>query len=530
MTSEDTFEGSDVATDVVVVGAGPNGLMLACELALAGVRAVVLERLPEPSDEPKANGLLGEVVRLVDHRGLYERLASAPGPPAPNASAFMFAALPLNLALLDDSPVYMLPVPQARIVAVLGERAGELGVEIRRGHELVGFDQDGDAVDVAVAGPEDRYRIRARYLVGADGGHSPTRKRAGIGFPGVTYDRTTVRTAHATVPAEWIDTATGALDVPGHGPVPPFLGQRTEHGGFSYAPLPGHPPLISTTEWDEPEHDAPVSLAELEASARRVLGTDLPLSAPDGDGPHVLRRLSGGNTRIADRFREGRVFLVGDAAHVYGSTGGGPGLNLGLADAVNLGWKLAAAIRGDAGPDLLDSYERERRPAAERMAGSAQAQAALLAPGRDVTALRALFSELLGDRTTVQRLADLIAGTDVRYDVGGEHGSELVGRLAPAIELETQSGPVRLAELTTAARPLLIDLTEAGTLGESVAEWRDTLDVVRAVPGDDAAPATGLLLRPDCCVAWASASEEPAPAERDELRAAVRRWLGTGGR
>jgi 2-polyprenyl-6-methoxyphenol hydroxylase-like FAD-dependent oxidoreductase len=512
--------------EVVVVGAGPNGLMLGCELALAGISVVVLERRERPEEEPKANGLLGQVVRLLDHRGLYERLAGRPGPPAPMAGHFVFGALPLNLGLLDHSPVDALAVPQARIVAVLTERAVELGVEIRRGHALEDLRQDDDAVDLVVDGPDGRYGLRARFVVGADGGRSATRKRAGIGFPGVTYDRTTVRTAHATVPTEYVDATTGMLNVPGLEPIAPFLGLRTERGGFSYAPFPDHPPLISTTEWDQPASDEPMSLSELEASVRRVLGADLPLTAPDGDEPRVLRRLSGGNTRIAERFRDRRVLLVGDAAHVYGSTGGGPGLNLGLADAVNLGWKLAATLRGTAPPGLLDSYERERRPAAERMALSAQAQAALLAPGADVTGLRELFGELLADRGAVQRIAELIAGTDARYDVGDDDTGGPVGRLAPEMTLRTAPTTVRLAELTVAARPVLVDLTDARALADAIPEWQDEVNVVRAQPDGDAASVTGLLLRPDGYVAWASTSSDPTPAERTALREAVQRWIG----
>jgi 2-polyprenyl-6-methoxyphenol hydroxylase-like FAD-dependent oxidoreductase len=231
--------------------------MLACELSLAGVRPVVLERLPEASQEPKANGLLGQVVRMLDRRGLYGRLSGGQEPPRPNSGYFMFGAMSLDLSLLEDNPVYALPVPQRRIVQVLQERAIELGVEIRRGHEVVGLSQDDDAVTIDVTGPSGEYHLRARYLIGADGAHSTTRKLSGIGFPGITYDRMTVCTAHATVPADWIDPATGALNVPGYGTILPFLPHRTERGGFSYAPMPGHPPLVSTTEWDRSETDAP---------------------------------------------------------------------------------------------------------------------------------------------------------------------------------------------------------------------------------------------------------------------------------
>ncbi|TDE58827.1 FAD-dependent oxidoreductase [Nonomuraea mesophila] len=512
-------------TDVVIAGGGPNGLMLACELSLAGVRPLVLERLLEPSREPKANGLLGQVVRMLDHRGLHEPLSGGPEPPKPNSAYFMFGAMGLDLSLLEDSPIHALPVPQRRIVQVLQERAVELGVEIRRGHELTGLSQDDDAVTADITGPDGPYRLQARYLIGADGAHSTTRKLSGIAFPGVTYDRMTVRSAHATVPADWVDPVTGGLDVPGYGAVAPFMPHRTERGGFSYAPMPGQPPLVSTTEWDQPATGTAMSLEELRASIRRVLGVDVPIGPPDGQGPHALRRLSGGNTRVAERFAHGRVFLIGDAAHVYAATGGGPGLNLGLQDAVNLGWKLAAELRGSAPPGLLDSYETERRSAARRMVLNAQAQAALIAPGGDVTGLREVFGELLRDPGTVRRLAELTAGADVRYDMGEREPHPLTGRFVPDLGLHTPSGPVRLAELTRTARPLLLDLTEDASLARTLALRDD--DQVEIVTARSESPApTALLLRPDCYVAWASASPRPDPTEIDTLRAVLRRWFG----
>ncbi|MCK7622340.1 FAD-dependent monooxygenase [Streptomyces sp. RS10V-4] len=527
-----------VITDVVIAGGGPNGLMLACELSLAGLRPTVLERLPEPSAEPKANGLLGQVVRMADHRGLHERLSGSSEPPVPNSAYFMFAAMSLDLGLLADSPVYALPVPQHRIVEVLTERATELGVDLRRGHELVGLSQDEDTVTLDVSHHANgTYRMQARYVVGADGGHSATRKLSGIGFPGISYDRTTTRTAHVTLPEGWVDPATGALDVPGYGTVLPFAPHRTDRGGFTYAPLPGHPPLINTLEWDQPQPDGPMSLDELRASIRRVLDAELPVGPPTGDGPHVLRRLIGGNTRVAERFRDGRVFLVGDAAHVYAS-GGGPGLNLGLQDAVNLGWKLAAEIRGTAPAGLLDSYDTERRQAATRMVMNAQAQSALLAPGSDVTALRRLFTELLGRRDTVQHLADLVAGSDVRYDMGVSDAHPLTGRFAPDLTLRTATGTVRLAELTRTARPLLLDLTDGAAAARALADRHDRLDIVTAhprsltparssTPAPSAAPTPAvLLLRPDCYVAWASDSPHPGPDELAALRTAAHRWFG----
>ncbi|MEU0629017.1 FAD-dependent monooxygenase [Streptomyces sp. NPDC005989] len=512
-----------MTADVIIVGGGPNGLMLACELSLAGISPIVLEQLPEPSTEPKANGLLGQVVRLADHRGLYEPLSGSPEPPQPNTAYFMFAAMGLDLGLLDASPVFGLAAPQHRIVQVLEERARSLGVDLRRGHRVGAVVQDEDAVTLDVTGPDGDRQLRARYVVGADGAHSVIRKLSGIGFPGVSHDRRTNRTAHATVPADWLDPGNGALTVPGHGPVLPFLPHRTDRGGFSYAPFPGQPPLVSTTEWDQPATDEPMTLAEMEASVRRVLGVDLPLGPPDGTGPHVLRRLAGGNTRVADRFRDRRVFLVGDAAHVYAS-GGGPGLNLGLQDAANLGWKLAAALRDTAPPGLLDSYDTERRLAARRMVLNSEAQSALTAPGSDTTALRELFTELLTGKEVVQRLADLTAGTDVRYEMGITDPHPAVGHFAPELELITGTEKVRLAELARSARPLLIDLTEDRSAVAVLAEDQDTVDPVVARGGGPAG-LSALLIRPDGYVAWASGSPVPDPAELAGLRAAVGRWF-----
>ena len=512
--------------DVVIAGAGPNGLLLACELSLAGARPIVLERLPEPVPEPRANGVVGQVVRMLDRRGLYERITGGTQPPEP-ASAYMFAAMHLDLTLLQDNPLYVLPVPQARLTQILAQRAAELGVEVRRGHELTDFTQDDEAVTAEVTGPDGTYRLRSRYLVGADGGHSVVRKRAGIAFPGVTRDSTVSRTVNADPPADWVDPDTGALNVPGYGPISPMMHHRTENGLFVYAPFPGRPATVNTLEYD-PGQDAttPLSLAEMQESIRRVLGADVPLTAPAGDGPHLMRRLVGSNTRLAERFRDRRVLLVGDAAHVHSATGG-PGLNLGLQDAVNLGWKLAAAVRDDARDDLLDTYEAERRPVGQRVIMHTQAQSALTAPGADVTALRELFGELLTDPRNLKHIADTMAGSDVRYETDGH---PLVGLLAPDLDLRTASGPVRLAEATRQARPLLIDMTEDGLPLDG--PW----DVIRAEsqPSQEQAQphaqaqVRALLLRPDTYVAWASSSARPDAGELDALRKTAERWFGAG--
>ncbi|MGC4893450.1 FAD-dependent monooxygenase [Micromonospora sp. DT31] len=499
--------------DVLVVGAGPNGLMLACELALAGIRAVVCDRLTEPTTENRANGLVGQVVRMLDRRGLHERLSGDAAPPRP-APEFVFGALHLDLRDVPDNPLYGLPVPQRRVERVLADRAAELDVRIRRGCQVTGMRQRADAVRVGFA---DGTTLDCRYLVGADGGHSTVRKLAGIGFPGVTTDRSVSRTAQVSVPPELIDPARGGLAVPGYGVVPPFRHTRTGHGLIVWAPFPDRQPVVSTTEWpDRAEPDGPLTLAEMRASVARVLGADVPLGPPAGDGPHLLRRLAGGNTRIAERYRAGRVLLLGDAAHVHSAIGG-PGLNLGLQDAVNLGWKLAARLHGWAPDGLLDSYEAERRPAAHRVTMSAQAQSALIAPGNEITALRELLAELLADPATAARVAALMAGADLRYDLGP--GQPPVGSWAPDLVVRRDATAVRLAELTRDARPLLLDAT--GTLTTAVRPWGDRVDLVTGPL--EGTTSTALLLRPDCYVAWASGVATP---DRDGLTAALTRWFG----
>jgi 2-polyprenyl-6-methoxyphenol hydroxylase-like FAD-dependent oxidoreductase len=511
-----------MVADVVIAGAGPNGLMLACELSLAGVHPVVLERLPEPRRENRANGLVGQVVRMLDRRGLYQPLAGRSEPPQPIPS-FFFGAVPMDLHVLDDNPFYLLPVPQTRIERVLAERAAELGVDVRRGHELTGLSQHADTVTVEVTGPNGRYETSSRYVVGADGAHSTTRKLAGIGFPGAASDDIVLRIAEVAVPEEVVDPATGGLNLPGYGYIPPMY-NRTERGVFVYGGS-ARPDMVATFEWttDGFDNDAPLTLKEVHDSIFRVMGADLPLRPPAGQGPHRLDRSIGVNTRLADRYRDGRVLLVGDAAHVHFVVGG-PGLNLGLQDAVNLGWKLAAVIDGWAPAGLLDTYDAERRPVGERVAMHSQAQLALLAPSPGVTALRELFTELLRDRRNVAHIANMMAGADIRYEMGTGCAHPLVGRWAPDLLLKTNNGPVRLAETTTTARPLLLDLTEDASLTTAADGWRDRVDTVTARTKD--ASTTGLLLRPDCYVAWATDTPRPDHRDRESLRTALTTWFG----
>jgi hypothetical protein len=280
---------------------------------------------------------------------------------------------------------------------------------------------------------------------------------------------------------------------------------------------------------DDTTDEPPMSLAELEASAKRVLGTDVPLRPVSPEAPVDLRRFSGINSRIASRYQVGRVFLVGDAAHVH-SPIGGPGLNLSLQDGVNLGWKLAAVLNGRVNPALLATYETERRPAAERVIMQSRAQLALFRPGLEVTALRELFSEFLTDPDIVRRLSDLLSGADNRYTMGALTASDvevhpLVGRWVPDFGVASPSGTQRIAELARDGRPVLLDLTEHGAVAAAMTDTGDRLTVAAGRPVGEV-PATAVLVRPDGYVAWASSQTTPDPDELRELRSVLTHWFG----
>ncbi|KAA9151674.1 FAD-dependent oxidoreductase [Amycolatopsis acidicola] len=485
--------------DVIIAGGGPAGLFLACELRLAGARPLVLERLPERDLSDKAHGVAGQSVRLLDHRGLIERCGGQ-GAPEP-APGFFYAGIPLPLHVLgEDNPVYLRQVNQRDLERVLAERAAELGAEVRRGWEVLSFSQNEHQVDVVARGADGvEETFTARYLVGCDGGGSLVRKQSGIGFPG--HIEKVVDRSALIAPSERIRK----LPMPFH---------RTENGVFVLLPHDPARPHVFTTEWEDcPDPAAPMTLAEMEDSIERVLGERVPLSPPPEGSPTQLRRLSHRNSRLAERYRDGRVFLAGDAAHVSH----GPTLNAALGDVANLGWKLAAAAQGRAPDGLLDSYESERRAVGARVLVHTQAETALTAPGAGVTALRQVFTELLGRKENVRMIADTMAGADVRYDMGEENPAGPAGWFVPPLTVTTGDGRAhRIAELLRDARPVLLDLTGAVELAEVAQPWSDVVRIVPATADD--APAPAFLIRPDGYVAWAGADPEG-------LKAALTRWI-----
>jgi 2-polyprenyl-6-methoxyphenol hydroxylase-like FAD-dependent oxidoreductase len=496
--------------DVVVAGGGPAGLALAGELRLGGAATVVLERLPAPAGLSKALGLVGRVVQTLDYRGLLERFGAGFVPVAAYSRFAHLGGIPLDVSwLIDAAPSGHFPAPvpaqQAQVEQVLEERARELGADVRRGHELIGLSQDQDAVTVEVRGPEGTYRLGARYLVGCDGAHSLVRKQAGIGFPG-------------TPPTQVLRLGDVTLSAPERDRVPRGI-LRTATGLFTAVPLGGDRVRIVVSEWSQPpEHagrDVPPAIEELRAAVRRVAGVHLAMSQP-----RWLSRFTDA-ARQADRYRAGRVLVAGDAAHIQ-LPAGGPGMSTALQDVVNLGWKLAAQVKGWAPPGLLDTYHAERHPAGERMLSFTRAQGVLLSPGEHVTALRELMGELLTHDQALRYVVDRLLGLDIRYDLDVDRAPAhpLEGGWAPDLPLRADGGHTRLATLMHDARPVLLDLTADGRLQAAAADWTDRVQSTVARSDE---PLDGILARPDGYVAWAAA---PGDHNTDRLRHALQKWFG----
>jgi 2-polyprenyl-6-methoxyphenol hydroxylase-like FAD-dependent oxidoreductase len=478
-----------VDADVIVVGAGPVGLALAAELALLGADALVLEALAEPSPHSRAFGLHARSTEAMELRGLLPRLEAeaARSPLVAGLPPGMRTGIPLahfagirtvRLDAVGASRPGMLPIAQTGVEAVLGARAVELGATVRRGVTVTGLAQDADGATVSAA---DGRSWRARFVVGCDGGRSAVRKLAGFAFPG-SDPTITGRLAEVAVP--------DLMAAPG-------LGWHRCVGGILQV-MPGR---VLAVEFDGPpaDRDDPVTVAEVAGSVGRIVGR--PVAIP-GE-PTWMTRFTD-NTRLAADYRAGRVLLCGDAAHVH-SPFGGQGLNLGLQDAVNLGWKLAAAVAGHAPDGLLDSYAAERRPVAARVLHNTRAQVALMHPDAARTPLYELFAQLMDLPTVNRYLADMIAATDVRYGCGG---------FVPDLVVAGK----RVREMLADGRAVLLDVADDPGLRAAAAGWADRVDVVSGPADRDSGP---LLVRPDGYLAWAG---------EGDVRDALERWFGRPAR
>jgi len=478
--------------DVVIAGGGPTGLMLASELALARVDVAVVERRADQSVEgSRAGGLHARTIELLDQRGIAERFLSQ-GRAVPVAG---YGAGTLDLSDLPTRHNYVLALWQERIERALAARVEELAVPVYRGREVAGFDQDDDGVDVALS---DGATMRAKYLVGCDGGRSVVRKRAGIDFVGwdasVTY-----------VIAEGRMSATPEAGI-----------RRSAQGVNGVGPIDGGERVrMVLCEAEVKRGDRP-TLDELRAALVAVYGTDF--------GVHDVTWLSrfSDAARQAAAYRAGRVLLAGDAAHVH-SPAGGQGLNLGVQDAMNLGWKLAQVVRGTTPDALLDTYHAERHPVGARVLRSSLAQTAINRGDARTDALREVMGDLLKLDEPRRRYGAMVAGLDIHYDLGAGH--PLLGRRMPDLDVVTADGPRRVFSLLHEARPVLVDF---GALGDDLAPWAGRVRRVGArydgawelpVLGAVAAPAA-VLVRPDGYVAWVGEGTGAG------LRDALTTWFG----
>jgi 3-(3-hydroxy-phenyl)propionate hydroxylase len=480
---------------VVVAGGGPTGLMLAGELALAGVDVAIVERrASQELTGSRAGGLHARTIEVFDQRGIADRFLSQ----GEVYRVAGFSMIPLDISDFPTRHPYTLGLWQHHIERILAGWIDELAVTIYRGREVTGLAQSDTGVEVELS---DGQSLRAEYLVGCDGGRSLVRKAAGIDFPG--WDPTTsslIAEVELAEEPEWgiRDDALGR-----HGL------NRLENGG---------PVRVMVTERQVGAATAP-TLGDLSEALIAVYGTDYGVHSPTS-----ISRFTD-TTRQAAAYRDGRVLLAGDAAHVH-APDGGQGLQTGVQDAVNLGWKLAQVVNRTSPESLLDTYHAERHPVAARVLRTTMAQVALRRPDARTKAVQDTIAELLRMDEPRRRFAARMSGLDIHYDFG--EGHPLLGRRMPDLDLTTADGPLRVFTLQHDARPVLLNLGDPGNL--EIAPWADRVKLIDAkypgtwdlpILGTVAAP-TAVLIRPDGYVAWVGDGSDLG------LQAALITWFGLG--
>jgi 2-polyprenyl-6-methoxyphenol hydroxylase-like FAD-dependent oxidoreductase len=473
---------------VVIAGGGPTGMMLAAELTLAGTGVVIVERRATfELESPRSRGLHSRTIEVLDQRGVVDRFLAE----GKAMQVQAFAGVPMDISDFPTRHNYGMALPQSHFERILSGWLDELGVPILREREVIGFTQDDSGVDVALS---DGTSLRAKFLVGCDGGRSVIRKAAGIDFAG--WDATTC----------WIIAEVEMEEVPEFG----------LRGGGGIGPAEEGRVGVTLIEPEPNRADEP-TLEDLRAALIRVDGTD-----HGAHSPRFISRFTD-MTRQAVAYRSGRVLVAGDAAHVHAPMGG-QGLNIGVQDAVNLGWKLAQVVGGTSPVSLLDTYQAERHPVGARVLRNTMAQRALGATDARSVALRDTVIELLRMDEPRKHVAAMIAGLDIAYDLGEGHA--LLGRRMPDLDLATADGTVRAFSLLHDAKPVLLNLGAAG--GLDIAPWADRVQLVDAsyagtwelpVVGEVGAP-TAVLVRPDGHVAWVGDGTDTG------LREALTTWFG----
>ncbi|WP_329047350.1 FAD-dependent monooxygenase [Amycolatopsis sp. NBC_01488] len=514
--------------DVIVVGAGPTGLLLAAELGLAGLRPVVADRLAARSPQTRALNLQPRSAEVLDARGLLEPLLARAG----RIHGGHFGGIPVTLDYrrCETRHPYQVAISQTEVEAVLEDRLRD---DVRRGWELTALESEGDGVTATFATPDGERRVRGRYLVGCDGAHSAVRRLGGFEFPG----RTGMIPA-ATADVILLEGPPGLprdlSDIAADDAMSDLVASamRPRPGGGFTAVNPVSDGLYQIVFMGLPQFsiglDAPVTEEEVRAALDDSFGTDV-----------VFKEFLRGSrftdsVRQAAHYRRGSLFLAGDAAHVHIPVGG-QGLNLGLQDAFNLGWKLAAAVAGTAPDHLLDSYHAERHPVGARVLAGTRAQGLLMAQGilaagpaelqpmqEDLIALRDVLVGLAAVPEANRTLAEEIAGLGVRH-AADEAAHPLLGRRMPDLDVTGADGPGRVARLTERGEGLLIDFGSVPALGSAAEPWRDRVAhrVIRPVVPQDFAAA---LVRPDGHVCWLADSPESSAV--DSLVGALRHWFG----
>ena len=485
--------GAPTAHAVVIAGGGPTGLMLAGELALAGTDVVIVERrASQDVDGRRAGGLHSRTIEVLDQRGIADPFVAA----GLVMQVQGFAGIPLDISDFPTRHPHGLALWQSDFEPILADWVAELGVPIVRGREVVGLTQDDSGVEVETS---DGSSLRGQYLVGCDGGRSRVRKAVGIDFPGL--DPTT----------SWMLAEVEMTEEP-------EIGMRPEGGGIGPVDREkGGGPYGVVLKEREVRDDPKPSFEEVREALVAVYGTDF--------GAHSPKRLSrfDDTSRQAATYRAGRVLLAGDAAHVHPPQGG-QGLNIGVQDAVNLGWKLAQVVAGVSPESLLDTYHAERHPIGARVLHNTSAQVALAHPDERHLALRDIVTDLLGMEGPRRRIAGMMSGLDVHYDLGDGH--PLLGRRMPDLDLRGADGADRVFELLHDARPVVLSLDGQG--GFDTTAWDGRVRSVSAtgdgpwelpVVGEVPAP-PAVLIRPDGHVAWVGDIADP------DLPEAIERWFG----